>query len=619
MRKSNGFRRVVPAAALALGFVFCSLAEDAMKALPLGQVKMGGEIGRRIDITITNNLFKLNIDQDFLAPFREKTRKGASIGLGKLVEQAVRFAAYSCDERVLELKRNLVVETLKTQGADGYIGCLAEGSRMRELWDLPEMGFIILGLVMDYRFFGEKPSLEAARRAADYVLKNWDTLPPDWGTHGVADVPSCTGLCYSLLMLYAETKDERYPAFCLKRRYMAEWDLPIVIGRRKNLDAHIYTYLDQCLVQLELYRSRKDKRLLRPTERAMRFIREGNGACVTGGCGIWECWTNDQDGRTALAETCATAYQLRVYDSLLRLRGEAAYGDLMERTIYNALFAAQEPCGRHIRYYTPFEGPRPYFAIDTYCCPNNYRRIVAELPMMAYYASEEGVAVNLYASSEAVLTLTGGVKVKIRQETDYPSSGRVVIGLGPEQPVRFPLKVRIPAWCAEAAVSVNGNPWEGALAPGRFATIKRTWRAGDRVALELPMKWRAVAGRQRQSGRAAVMRGPLLYGLNPLAVETSKTAQKKLFAEDAAVIGATVMIDPASIQDAGRDDAARPGGTACTVRASTEGHAVGVTDQNSGRIRLTEFADPDCKLIYFRLPDLSAAVADELFCGSGKR
>ena len=598
--------------ALAWGAVSGSWAADALQVLPLGHVRVGGEIGRRIAITVTNNLLRLNVDKDFLAPFRDKKAKEASIGLGKLIEQTARFSAYTRDLRVLQLKRYVVDETIKTQGADGYIGCLADGCRMKNLWDLPEMGFIILGLVADYQLFGEERSLAAARKAANYILANWDTLPPDWGKGDVADVPSCTGLCYALLQLYAVTHDERYPAFCLKQRYMADWNPGIAFGRRQHLDAHIYTYLDQCVVQLELYRSHPQRTLLRPTERALAFIREGDGACITGGCGMWECWTDDQDGRAGLAETCATAYQLRVYGSLLRLKGDASLGDLMERTIYNALFAAQEPCGRHIRYYTPFEGPRPYFAIDTYCCPNNYRRIVAELPTMVYYERDGGVAVNLYTESEAALSVADGVGLRIAQETDYPSSGRVAIRIDPASSAKFPLALRIPQWCTNAAVAVNGEPWNGAAKPGRFAVIKRTWKTDDRVTLELPMAWRVVAGRKRQSGRAAVMRGPLVYGLNAASVDAPKPSKKKIFAEDPAVIGSTVVISPASIRDAGRDDAARPGGTACTVLASTDGHAVDVTEKNAIRLRLTEFTDPDVNLVYFRLPDPRGAVPDEL-------
>ena len=109
-----------------------------------------------------------------------------------------------------------------------------------------------------------------------------------------------------------------------------------------------------------------------------------DGLHITGGTGQCEIWTDDQDGRGDLGETCATAYQLRVYESLLRLRGEARMGDLIERTVFNTLFAAQSPDGRRLRYFAPTEGPRAYWTTDTYCCPCNYRRIVAELPGMVF-------------------------------------------------------------------------------------------------------------------------------------------------------------------------------------------------------------------------------------------
>ncbi|NBX30300.1 hypothetical protein EBR04_07660, partial [bacterium] len=82
--------------------------------------------------------------------------------------------------------------------------------------------------------------------------------------------------------------------------------------------------------------------------------------------------------------------------------------------------------GRRIRYYTPFDGPRVYYGTDTYCCPCNYRRIVAELPSLVYYRADGGVAVNLYTPSQATFRLDDASNaVMIRQETGYPASGRV--------------------------------------------------------------------------------------------------------------------------------------------------------------------------------------------------
>ena len=318
--------------------------------------------------------------------------------------------------------------------------------------------------------------------------------------------------------------------------------------------------------------------------------------------GQWEIWTDDQDGRTALGETCATAYQVRLYDNLLRLQGNPLFGDLMERTIFNTLFAAQSPDGRRIRYFTPLEGNRAYYPVDTYCCPCNYRRIVAELPMMVYYRSDSGLAVNLYTPSEATVNLGDGVSLKVRQETEYPNSGRVVLHLDPSKPAKFPLQLRIPRWCVKAAAAVNGQPLRQSIAPGTFLVYRSAWNTGDQVTLDMPMVWRLVLGRKRQSGRAAVMRGPLVFCLNP----TQNDAIKDCDAADLT----SIILDPASLRELPADGAVRPGGMACQVRAGTPGFEMGC--RGNLALKLTEFPDPQGKSVYFRLPDLSVAVPDEL-------
>ena len=351
-------------------------------------------------MTINNNLLVLNAET-FLGPFRTKTASEGYIALGKLLDAAVRLAAYSKNEKAVALKKHLIEETIKGQEADGYVGEMAKPARMWSWWDIHEMGYIIFGLTSDCHYFGERRSLEAACKAADYLLKHWSEMPAGWPEQtGVAIDMIVIGLDRTMLTLYRETGQRRYLDFCLKQLKLPEWNLDIVIGRRRLVEGHIYSYFAKCLAQLDLYRLQPDEKLRRSTRRAIHFLTSEDGMTITGAAGQWEIWTDDQDGRGALGETCATAYQLRVYDSLLRLEGDPRYGDLMERTIYNALFAAQSPDGRQIRYFTPLEGNRVYFEADTYCCPGNYRRIVAELPTMVYYRSGAGVAVNLYAPSE---------------------------------------------------------------------------------------------------------------------------------------------------------------------------------------------------------------------------
>ena len=331
---------------------------DVLSPIAVGNVKVGGEIGRRIDVTIENNVLALDADGDFLRPFIEKKGKSGYVGLGKLIDASVRFAAYSGDERVTERKNHLVDSVLETQEPDGYLGMFSEDYRMSVLWDVHEMAYLIYALCTDYECFGREDSLKAARRAADYILRHWSEIPDDWGQQtGVATRVAVTGLEGAMLALGRLTDDAKYVDFCRNERALVDWDPAIVMGRRPLIEGHIYAYLCRSLAQLELYRMTPDQRLLRPSKRALEFMTQGNGMVITGGGGQWEIWTNDQDARGALTETCATAYQVRWLDSLLRLDGESRYGDLMERTIYNTLFAAQSPDGRHIRYYSPMEGP----------------------------------------------------------------------------------------------------------------------------------------------------------------------------------------------------------------------------------------------------------------------
>ena len=580
-------------------------AADGWMPLDLRAVKVGGEIGRRIDITLTNNLLKLDVDRDFLPPFRERDGKQTYIGLGKLIDSAVLLAAYSEDPRALALKQHLIDETLKSQEADGYIGIFPAAQRIKSLWDVHEMGYVIWGLLSDYRNFGEQRSLDAARRAGDYLVRNWAVLPAQWNEE-VAPHVAFTGIERTMLALHRATGNPAYLDFCVQTRALPAWDLAIVMGRRKGIEGHVYAFMARCLAQLELNGSGDDPRLTTQTARALDFMTRHDGMLITGSAGQSEIWTNDQDGRGNAGETCALSYQLRVYDHLLRARGDSRMGDLMERTLFNALFASQSPDGRRLRYFAPLEGERAYWATDTYCCPCNYRRIIAGLPLMVFYRAQDGLAVNLYTPAQAKLTVGQGVALSIRQETRYPNSGTVSLVLEPAAPVTFPLKLRIPAWAAGVSVTVNGATVPGEIKPGTFFEIRREWRPGDRVVLDLPMKWRLVKGRQRQAGRVAVMRGPQVFCLNP-------ARNPQLAKLDGIELG-YLTLDPASLGEPVADPAARPEGIGCRVQAWKPGMSLAL--KTDYQLTLSEFPDPDGKASYFRLRDSSVAVDDELLSGT---
>ena len=296
-----------------------SVADDRFTPLDLREVHVGGEIGRRIEVTIRNNLLVLDADRDFLAPFRARTQAGGYIGLGKLIDATVRFAAYSGDPKVLALRKHLVDTIIASQEADGYIGMLAPKDRMHGLWDIHEIGYIIWGLLTDEAYHGDARSLAAARKAADYLLSNWTKLPDNWSsTTSVATNVAVTGLERTILRLYRRTGDPAYLKFVIDRRALPTWDLGIVIGRRDGIEGHVYAYMaESCPARAEPDAARCPAPATCPPRG--RLHAEPGRHLITGATGQAEIWTDDQDGRGDLGETCATAYQLRVTDALLRL------------------------------------------------------------------------------------------------------------------------------------------------------------------------------------------------------------------------------------------------------------------------------------------------------------
>ena len=588
-----------------LGDHSCTEREPCRRfAQPLGhrQVKLGGELGRRIDLTIQGNLLKLDIDHDFLKPFQER-KSNDFIGLGMLIDAVVRLAAYTGDPKVVAIKKRLVAETIKTQERDGYIGTMIPANRMWRLWDLGEMQGIVYGLLSDYRLFDERESLAAAQKLADYILARWTGEPQGDPTEGTITLDmACFELTQTFLMLSDATGDARYRDFCLSKCKLREWNRPITTGRWGRIEGHVYTYLAICLAQLHLYREEPNKGLLVPTRRAMEFLTHGDGLVVVGNCGDHECWDDTQGGTINHAETCATAFLIRVLDELLRQEGDSCCGDIMERTIYNALFAAQSPDGRKIRYYTPFDGPRQYWPADTYCCPNNFRRIIADLPTFVYYRVGRGLAINLYSASSAKLDLGDGVSLAVRQETDYPNAGNVTVHLDPFKPVRFPLLLRIPRWCSVATILVNGKAVDKPAPSGAFFRLEQTWKSGDRVQLEMSMPWRLVKGRKTQAGRVAVLRGPMVFCLPRAQQESLKTTDLRL-----------LTLKPESLHGPMPDKTVRPDGLACNVRFWSPGawYPIAPADQE---LKLTEFADPAGEATYFHVPNPNAVefVEDEL-------
>ena len=580
--------------------------QDKLERVTLNSKELGGEMARRMDLLIYKNYMVLDMDKSWLDKFQKRTDRNGKewvyYGIGKVFDAGSLFAQYTGDPKVAERTQYLIDGLRASRDPDGYVGFWnVEPGNMQDYanWILHEQEYINLGLVRNYRTTGNPKSLEDAKIMGDYIIKTFPT--EENGFYNPSRI--CTaGLPEGFLELYRVTGDKRYLDFAANVKHgnsggeVCTASLKTWKQGFKKPPCHVYVMLARIYSQTELYRyDGSDSLMFMSRFMKNEMFEKGRGAfLITGSSSQGEHMTYNQNGQGAIQESCVTAYMLRWFDSLLRLEGNLTYGDLMERTIFNALFAAMSPNGRQICYFTPFTGQRGFQGGDTFCCNGNYRRAVAEIPQKVYYRFDDGgIALNLFTQSEKTFGVNGK-SVTIKQETNYPNSGEVKLTFTADTPVQFPFRFRTPRWADKISCSVNGVNVPVVRSEMNYMEIKREWKTGDVVAISMPMDWRLIRGREVQDGRFALMRGPILFGfstrLNP---ELSKTVAN----------GRELYIDPTTIDQPELDDYVRPDGQKVSVKAWTSPDCKG----EKVDVVLGEYVDDKCVSVYSKLAgDLSA-------------
>jgi DUF1680 family protein len=147
------------------------------------------------------------------------------------------------------------------------------------------------------------------------------------------------------------------------------------------------------------------------------------------------------------------------------------------------------------------------------CCSVNGPRGYGAISQWGVMRNQEGLTVNYYGPSTARVCLEDGTPVTLCQETTYPAGGKVDVRLELNQPKRFKLSFRIPAWSRDTQVTACGKRVPYA-SPGGYLVLEREWRSGDTVTLNLNMRLHYLPGDLDQFGRVSLYRGPILLALD---------------------------------------------------------------------------------------------------------
>jgi hypothetical protein len=228
-------------------------------------------------------------------------------------------------------------------------------------------------------------------------------------------------------------------------------------------------------------------------------------------------------------ELCAVVECMFSLEQLVRVFGESAYADRLEGLAYNLLAATLTADATAHQYHqqanqvlvsiaqrewTQADDDCTIFGLEPNfgCCTANLHQGWPKLLKSLWLTTPDGgLAAVVHAPSTVRTTLDAGITVEIDAATGYPFEDTIRYALRPSATSTFPLRLRIPGWCTEPVVTINGATSSAKPADG-FVTLSCEWRAGDVVELRLPMTPRLI---ERPRGAAGVVLGPLVLAYSP--------------------------------------------------------------------------------------------------------
>ncbi|MDP1580344.1 MAG: glycoside hydrolase family 127 protein [Candidatus Didemnitutus sp.] len=493
------------------------LLPDVVRPLDPGLVRVDGWLGGRIDANAAHRLAVVDTEP-LLAGFRQKPGSHPWIGehIGKWLHAATLAWAYTGDAALRRKLDGVVAELVAAQEPDGYLGTYLPGQRFRlekdADWDVWSHKYNLMGLLTYYRYTGSEPALQAARRIGDLLIV---TFPAQRsinaaGTHmGMA----ATSVLEPVVLLYRLTGDERYLNFA---RYIVgaydEEGAPAIVHTlltRKDVsrtaNAKAYEMLSNLVGLCEYARSTGDRTVLTAVTNGWADI-VARRLYLTGTTSAYEHFAADHElpnGNEAhVGETCATVTWIQLNLQLLRLTGEAAYADQMERSLYNHLAAAQHPDGADWCYFTALEGVKQYDKYVT-CCHSSGPRGMALAPTFAFLRADGALCVNTFESARARFNVNG-TDVELVQESAFPHAGRAKLVIHAPHAVRFALRFRVPEWAAPLRIG------EQSYAAGWAEIPERDWRDGDQLDMTFTLQGRTIRGEYTNFARTACAWGPFV-------------------------------------------------------------------------------------------------------------
>jgi hypothetical protein len=403
---------------------------------------------------------------------------------------------------------------------------------------------LVLGLIDSHSYVKDPEALAILEKTTNVALPH---LPGHAVEHGVRwrmdkdeDDESWTWdesytLSENLFLAYRRGAGRRY--FDLGLQYLDDesWFNPL--SRNENVlnGRHAYSYVNSLNSAAMAYMVAGSEKHLEAAHNGFAMVQGQSFA--TGGWGPDETLRapGSDDLYNSLTHThssfetpCGSYAHFKLTRYLLRVTRDARYGDSMERVMYNTVLGARplEENGDTF-YYSDYNvnGTRVYHGARWPCCAGTLPQVATDYRINTYLRGPGAVYVNLYLPSTLRWT-EGTTALSLTQRGDYPYEDHVTFTVSAATPLEVTLHFRIPSWAEGAIVTVNNIRQKDLAVPGQFASIRREWKNGDRVELDLPLKRRLEPIDLHHTDTVALLQGPLVL----MAVKQRREAPVPKFA-----------------------------------------------------------------------------------------
>lgn len=308
------------------------------------------------------------------------------------------------------------------------------------------------------------------------------------------------------------------------------------VREQKTAEGHAVRAVYLYCAMADLAEKYKDEGLLHACETLWNNMVQKR-MYLTGGIGssgYLERFTVDYDlpNEYNYCESCASIGLALFGLRMNQITGESKYMDIAERALYNTVLAGIALDGKSFFYVNPLEVWPPacmegttkkhvkpirqkWFGVA--CCPPNIARTLASLGQYIYaaYPEKNQLYVNLFVSNETTLDWNEN-EISVKLETKFPWENLYKMELKNVPADGMDISLRVPDYAEDHEIKVNGQKADIKPESG-YCKVHVTDDAEIQVTFQAPPKFVYANPQVRaDSGKVAIMRGPLVYCLEEI-------------------------------------------------------------------------------------------------------